>query len=339
MARKLYVTDEMGLDDALTDIAQCDLSAALMWPWVIPYLDDWGRGEANPRRIKGKIFPNFSAVSFETVEVMLQLFAQQGLINLYEVAGKRYMAVEHEKWFRFQTHIHASKRTNDGSRYPAPPSNTQNLETQATREVAEVSETPRYCAELRDIPRYCAETRASPSPSPSPSPSLSPSPSPSLTEEEDQTRALPLSEPLPKKATPPADKNKQSQIIAFLEFYAIYPVKRARQDAEKAWLKISPNAVLRETIMTGLANAKNSEEWQEDSGKYIPHPATFLNHCRWEDDYTPVGSRTPAVRSANGSNHPNTLQGVIDDTARAVRAEQSRQEALRQPLQPKGLFQ
>ena len=129
--------------------------------------------------------------------------------------------------------------------------------------------------------------------------------SPPILSKEDKSAALPLPEPLPKKAPVTGDKNKQSQITAFAEFYAIYPVKRARQDAEKAWLKISPNAVLRDTIMTGLANAKNSEEWQEDSGRYIPHPATFLNHCRWEDDYTPAGSRAPAVRTASGTSYLN----------------------------------
>lgn len=167
MPRKLYITDEMGLDDALTDIAQNDLPVALMWPWIIPYLDDWGRGEASARRIKGKIFPNFPSISFEAVETMLQLFASTGLIELYEVAGKRYMAVERKKWFRFQTHIHASKRTGEGSRYPAPPSDAQKAQEEAPREIAEVRETP----------RVHAEKRASPSPTPSPTLSLSPTPS------------------------------------------------------------------------------------------------------------------------------------------------------------------
>jgi len=190
MPRKLYITDEMGLDDALTDIAQNDLSVALMWPWIIPYLDDWGRGEANARRIKGKIFPNFPAISFEVVETMLQLFASTGLIELYKVAGKRYMAVEREKWFRFQTHIHASKRTSEGSRYPAPPSDAQETQEEAPRVYAEVREAPREIAEVREAPRVHAEKRASPSPSPSPS--LSPSPSNTGNEKDASVEAAAL---------------------------------------------------------------------------------------------------------------------------------------------------
>ena len=152
--------------------------------------------------------------------------------------------------------------------------------------------------------------------------------------------------PLPQKATSPrADTGKALQLIAFAEFYASYPVKKAKQDAERAWLKISPSETLRTLIMAGLATAKSSQEWSDDGGKYIPHPATFLNHCRWEDTYRPIGSRPAAQQQrANGTVHPNTMQGVIDDTARAIRAEEARQEATRQnalmlTADRKGLFQ
>ena len=152
--------------------------------------------------------------------------------------------------------------------------------------------------------------------------------------------------PLPQKAIPSrADTGKALQLIAFAEFYASYPVKKAKQDAERAWLKIAPSETLRTLIMAGLATAKSSQEWSDDGGKYIPHPATFLNHCRWEDTYRPVGSRAAAVLlTANGTVHPNTMQGVIDDTARAIRAEEARQEATRQnalmlTADRKGLFQ
>ena len=152
--------------------------------------------------------------------------------------------------------------------------------------------------------------------------------------------------PLPQKAIPSrADTGKALQLIAFAEFYASYPVKKARQDAERAWLKIAPSETLRTLIMAGLATAKSSQEWSDDGGKYIPHPATFLNHCRWEDTYRPIGSRPAAQQQrANGTVHPNTMQGVIDDTARAIRAEEARQEATRQnalmlTADRKGLFQ
>jgi hypothetical protein len=29
---------------------------------------------------------------------------------------------------------------------------------------------------------------------------------------------------------------------------------------------------------------KKSEQWQRDNGQYIPHPSTWLNQRRWEDE-------------------------------------------------------
>ena len=161
----------------------------------------------------------------------------------------------------------------------------------------------------------------------------------STEENKREEKKLPPEAPK-KEPLPPRDMTKQLQLVAFCDFYAKYPVKQARQDAEKAWVKITPDETLREAIMAGLANAKGSEEWHEDGGKYIPHPATFLNRRRWEDVYTPVGARPiiPA-RAANGYSQPSTLQGMIDDTARAVRAEEARLTDLRQAAQRKGLPQ
>ena len=39
--------------------------------------------------------------------------------------------------------------------------------------------------------------------------------------------------------------------------------------------------------MDGLAKWRNSDEWAEDGGRYIPHPATWLNGERWEDEVRP----------------------------------------------------
>ena len=50
-------------------------------------------------------------------------------------------------------------------------------------------------------------------------------------------------------------------------------------------------------------------------------------------------SRTPPHRASAAANRPSTLQGMIDDTARAVRAEEARLTDLRQAAQRKGLPQ
>lgn len=67
-------------------------------------------------------------------------------------------------------------------------------------------------------------------------------------------------------------------------FWEQYPVKKGKQDALKAWRKLKPSGDLLDTIMAALKAQKASPDWQKDGGKYIQHPATWLNGCRWEDE-------------------------------------------------------
>ncbi len=70
----------------------------------------------------------------------------------------------------------------------------------------------------------------------------------------------------------------------FAEFWEQYPKKVAKPAAEKAWRKIKPSNRLLADLMAGLARQKASADWQKDGGQFIPHPATWLNARRWEDE-------------------------------------------------------
>ena len=37
-------------------------------------------------------------------------------------------------------------------------------------------------------------------------------------------------------------------------------------------------------VLKSLSLLENSDEWTKDDGKYIPHPSTWLNQRRWEDE-------------------------------------------------------
>lgn len=143
----------MSSDDQLIDVAGENPLAALLWPWLLTALDDWGRAEASAKQIKARVFPMISNVGIAEIEEALQLFAANGLVEMYEVAGKRYIAIPQDKWFSYQTHIRAEKRNDDKSRYPAPPS-------------AQLRAGSRDVAQVRAVDAECE---------PSPSPSLSPS--------------------------------------------------------------------------------------------------------------------------------------------------------------------
>ena len=81
-------------------------------------------------------------------------------------------------------------------------------------------------------------------------------------------------------AKPPADSG-------FDAFWAAYPRHVARAPAAKAWGKLAPDNALQGAILEALALQSASPDWKRENGKYIPHPATWLNARRWEDETAP----------------------------------------------------
>lgn len=68
---------------------------------------------------------------------------------------------------------------------------------------------------------------------------------------------------------------------AFDQFWAAWPKKKAKVDAQKAFAKCK---VPLEVLLSAILRQSRSDEWKKDNGKYIPHPATWINGRRWEDD-------------------------------------------------------
>lgn len=76
----------------------------------------------------------------------------------------------------------------------------------------------------------------------------------------------------------------QARNARFDRFWAAYPRKEAKPRAKSEFDKLSPDEVLLERMLSAIARWKGSAQWQEDGGKYIPHPATWIHQKRWEDD-------------------------------------------------------
>lgn len=86
-------------------------------------------------------------------------------------------------------------------------------------------------------------------------------------------------------------KDTPGQESAFQVFWEKYPNKKAKKAAWKAWVKLDYTPELGQRIMAGLTAAVASEQWTKDGGRYVPHPATWINGERWEDDYKPAKAR------------------------------------------------
>ncbi len=83
----------------------------------------------------------------------------------------------------------------------------------------------------------------------------------------------------------------------FLAFWAAYPRKAGKGAAWRSWLGLRPSSELAQRILEAVAAHSKSEQWQRESGRFIPHPATWLNQKRWEDEIReerhPAGAAKP----------------------------------------------
>ena len=71
---------------------------------------------------------------------------------------------------------------------------------------------------------------------------------------------------------------------AFEAFWEQFPKKTGKGAALKAWEKIAPDVAILAKIAESLSWQVNQPQWLRDGGQFIPHPATWLNQRRWEDE-------------------------------------------------------
>lgn len=81
----------------------------------------------------------------------------------------------------------------------------------------------------------------------------------------------------------------------FAKFWNAYPRKTAKPRALKAFEKLQFSNGAFQHLLDALEAAKGSAEWRRDGGRFIPHPATWLNDRRFEDEPTqaPRAAWTP----------------------------------------------
>jgi uncharacterized protein YdaU (DUF1376 family) len=86
-----------------------------------------------------------------------------------------------------------------------------------------------------------------------------------------------------KRASVPVDLNGAR--TGFEIFWKAYPRKRNKPAAEKSWQELKPDDVLLGVMLSKVYLAKQTQQWTEKKGKYIPYPASWLNANGWEDEY------------------------------------------------------
>lgn len=107
-----------------------------------------------------------------------------------------------------------------------------------------------------------------------------------------------------------------SSTDGFEKFWKLYPKKKSRKDALKAWNKLNPDADQQVVMITALAKHCASLDWIKANGQYIPNAATWLNGERWHDALQPATGATQGSAFTNLPNHtPDMYQESTDGRA------------------------
>lgn len=101
-------------------------------------------------------------------------------------------------------------------------------------------------------------------------------------------------------------KSRSASSAEFDQFWNCYPKKVGRGAAEKAWLK-----AIAVTTAEEITRVVQAYPWGEDK-QFIPHPATWLNQRRWQDDFT----TTKAVVTKPSMDNPAALRKYWATVAR-----------------------
>jgi len=93
---------------------------------------------------------------------------------------------------------------------------------------------------------------------------------------------------------------------SFEEFWKAYPRKAGKDAARKAWKKKRPDLI---TCLEAIKRQQDSDQWQKDGGQFIPHPATWINQARWEDE--PSAARHSGTKTE--ARFPNIIEPMVID--------------------------
>lgn len=78
---------------------------------------------------------------------------------------------------------------------------------------------------------------------------------------------------------------KEDKEKGFERFWELYPSKRKKPVARIAWMNMRVHSEEQYALInTAVERYKKTNQWQEENGRYIPDPDTFLRDERWTDE-------------------------------------------------------
>ena len=90
--------------------------------------------------------------------------------------------------------------------------------------------------------------------------------------------------PATKESTSRGGSERGESDAMFEEFWKAYPRKVKKVIAHTAWKKIKVTRELLDKMLETIEAWRPCNQWTEENGRFIPHPATWLNAGGWDDE-------------------------------------------------------
>jgi hypothetical protein len=105
-----------------------------------------------------------------------------------------------------------------------------------------------------------------------------------------------------------AGRKRRARAVALFNevFWPAWPHKISKHEAQVAFVKRDPTEAEVALMVAAIPAQSEAFDWPRERWRFCPHPATWLNGRRWEDEIPPPGAAparaSPNGRSANGDN-------------------------------------
>lgn len=214
---------------------------------LMSVVDDFGRFTAHPSLLRASLYPlQLDKVREVSMERHLAECEKARLVRLYASGGKRYLEL-----LKFNQHVRAR-----ASRFPQPP---DQCNTDALHQ-SSIGKT--------DVPVVGDVFGDDTS---------------STTSDDVGARASPAGGEKTQPPDHPEPPNSDKPPDGFQRFWAAYPKKVGKVPAEKSW-RTQCCESCSDAIISAVEREAGTLKWRKDKGEYIPHPTTWLNQRRWEDE-------------------------------------------------------
>ena len=112
-----------------------------------------------------------------------------------------------------------------------------------------------------------------------------------------------------------AKEEKKESI--FESFWKVYPRKIGKEKCRNWFKSHKPKEDLVQKMIEAVEQQKKSKQWSDP--QYIPHPYTWLNQGRWEDELTPTKDSTFQSAPKNPIQWEEAKANTIDDDINLIK--------------------